>query len=206
MTVPAVDTRDFFGRGLRASALAHAAAFGTLYWSLFVRIPAAREVELDLSQLPRAVTPAPRRAAPRPAAKAWTAPVAGLAPAPAGATEAAETEDPLAGCPPPCPDRPGDFTPATLAASKPRWVAGFITDDDYPKVARQQGQDGAVMLSVFVDATGAVRDVRLLRGSYDALNKAALEKLKVARFEPARDERGRPIPVKLLLPIRFELK
>ncbi len=171
-----------------------------------MREPAVREIELDLTQAPRVASPLAKATAPRPQAKAWTAPTTGLAPAPDAATESAESDEPQPLCPPPCPDTPGDFVPAALAAAKPRWVGGFITDDDYPKVSRQKGQDGSVLLSVFIDATGKVRDVRLLKGSYDALNDVAVKKLKAATFEPARDESGRPIPTKLILPIRFELR
>jgi TonB family protein len=54
-------------------------------------------------------------------------------------------------------------------------------------------------------SNGRVREARIVKGSYEALNKVALEKVKAARFEPARDAAGRPVPAKLLLPIRFEL-
>lgn len=180
--------------------------FGLLYWLMVVRAAAPVTVELDLSEAPRLPAVAPRRSAARPVARTWTAPVAGLAPAPASASEAAESDDPAPTCPPPCPETPGAYVPAAMAARAPRWIAGFITDGDYPKVARQQGQDGRVLLSVFIQADGTVRDVKLLQGSYDELNRVALLKVRAARFEPARDDRGAPIPSKLLLPIRFELK
>lgn len=188
------------------SALGHAILFATLYALLVARERAPVTIDLDLSQAPRMPAVTPHRPSRPAAAKSWTAPLAGLAPAPAGATEAAEHADPLTTCPPPCPETPGAYVPAQMAAAAPRWIAGFITDGDYPKLARQQGQDGRVLLSVFIQADGTVRDVKLLQGSYDALNRVALAKVRAARFEPARDESGRPIPSKLLLPIRFELK
>ena len=188
------------------STAAHALVFGLLYWALVVRTTEPVPIELDLSQAPRLPAVAPRATAPRRTSKTWTAPVAGLAPAPASASEVAEADDPLPTCPPPCPETPGAYVPAAMAARSPRWIAGFITDGDYPKVARQQGQDGRVLVSVFIQADGTVRDVKLLQGSYDELNRVALAKVRTARFEPARDERGEAIPSKLLLPIRFELK
>jgi len=193
--------------GTVVSVALHVILVGALYGLLAERMTNPVPVELDLSQAPLVPTPVARHA---PAViarqKAWTTPVSGLAPAPTGATESPEPEAVVPTCPPPCPDTPGAFVPAGMASAKPRWISGLISDDDYPKIAQRQGQDGLVTLSVFIDAQGRVRDVRLLKGSYDVLNRVALEKLKLARFEPARDATGTPIPVKLVLPIRFELK
>lgn len=201
-----VPGRDRLEPELLVSSAAHAAVFGILHWLLVVGPAEPVTVELDLSQAPRLPAVAPRAVAPRRVAKTWTAPLAGLAPAPDSGTESAESDDPVPTCPPPCPETPGAFVPAAMAAAAPRWIAGFISDADYPRVARQQGQDGRVLLAVFIQADGAVRDVKLLQGSYDELNRVALAKVRAARFEPARDERGIAIPSKLLLPIRFELK
>lgn len=181
----------------------HLLLFGVPYYLLVVRQPPAVVMELDLTQAPRGPRPVPHRS--RAAArKVWTAPTAGLAPAPSSATESAVAEETPA-CPPPCPDTPGDFTPAAMTAQPPRLVEGFLTDADYPKLARKAGQDGRVLLTVFIEADGHVREARVVKGSYEILNNVALEKIKTARFEPARDAAGRPVPAKVLLPIRFEL-
>lgn len=180
----------------------HVLLIGVPYYFLVLRQPPAIVMELDLTQAPRR---APAKHPTRQAAKKiWTAPIAGLAPAPTGATESAAADETPA-CPPPCPDTPGDFTPGAMTAQAPRWVEGFITDADYPKLARKAGQDGRVLLLVFIEADGHVREARVAKGSYPALNQVALDKVKAARFEPARDAAGRPVPAKVLLPIRFEL-
>jgi protein TonB len=92
-----------------------------------------------------------------------------------------------------------------MTAQAPRLVGDFLTDADYPKLARRAGQDGRVLLTVFIEADGHVREARVVKGSYPVLNNVALEKIRTARFEPARDAAGRPVPAKVLLPIRFEL-
>jgi len=185
------------------SILLHLLLFGIPYYLLVVRQPPAVVMELDLTQAPRGPKPVPHRS--RAAAKqVWTAPKEGLAPAPSSATESAAAEETPA-CPPPCPDTPGAYTPAALTAQAPRLVGDFLTDADYPKLARRAGQDGRVLLTVFIEADGHVREARLVKGSYPVLNNVALEKIRTARFEPARDAAGRPVPSKVLLPIRFEL-
>ncbi len=200
---PEVTQRQDAQVSIGFSLVLHLLLFGIPYYWLVVRQPPAVVMELDLTQAPRGPAPRPHRSHAA-AARVWTAPKAGLAHAPSSATEAA-TADETPACPPPCPDTPGDFTPVAMTAQAPRWVAGFITDADYPKLARKAGQDGRVLLTVFIEADGRVRDVRVVKGSYEALNKVAVEKVKAARFEPARDAAGRPVPARLLLPIRFEL-
>lgn len=194
-----------FGSDLSFSLFIHLSLGLFLYWFLVIRQPKLLTLELDLTQAPRVpATMAKPQGRPQPAKK-WTAARKGvLAPAPVQVTESAQEES-VNPCPPPCPDTPGDFIPAGQAARQPRWVEGLIGDNDYPRVAQKAGQDGRVVLAVYIDTNGRVRDVRLLKGSYESLNQVALEKLKAARFEPARDASGQAIPCKLILPIRFEL-
>jgi protein TonB len=100
----------------------------------------------------------------------------------------------------------GRFLSASQVAQLPRWVANLIGPDDYPRAARRKGKDGQVLLSVFIDETGRVRDVRLMQGADEALNEVALRKVREARFTPAYDEKGEPVACKVTLPIRFHLE
>ncbi len=100
----------------------------------------------------------------------------------------------------------GQYIPVEAATRKPRWIANFITTKDYPTIARQNGKDGRVVLTVLIDSEGRVRDVRLLEGSYDVLNEVALRKVKQARFSPAYNDKRKPVSCKVTLPIRFELR
>jgi len=183
------------------SLAVHALVYGIPYYFLVVRIPEMPSVELELSPMPARFNPGPSRRA-TPASEKWS-----IARNEEAARKAAVKAEPVAdsACPPPCPDRPGDFVPAGLAGSGPRWIEGFITDDDYPPNARKLGIEGSVLLAVFIRVDGTVRDVRLVKGNYEALNQAALAKVRASRFVPAMDEAGRPVPCKLVLPIRFEL-
>jgi periplasmic protein TonB len=100
----------------------------------------------------------------------------------------------------------GQFVPSETAARQPRWLRNHITSSDYPLVARREGKDGRVTLSVLIDRDGRVVDARVLEGAYDALNAAALRGVRRAVFSPAYDAQGRPVACRLTLPIRFELR
>lgn len=97
------------------------------------------------------------------------------------------------------------FLPAAAASRIPEWVDGLITEDDYPPVARKQGKEGKVVVTVAIDATGQVKDVQVTEGSYPEFNQLVLERLRHARFRPARDQNDNPIAVRMSLPIVFEL-
>ncbi len=197
--------RNFLAQGIVASAGSHLIVISLAYFFLVVRHPDPITVELDLSLAPRRAPLIAKRAKPKRApVKKWVLPADGLAPATVSTTESAEEEF-VDACPPPCPDRPGDFISTALTKQPPRWVDGFLEEKDYPRVARKRGQDGRVILRVFIDAAGFVRDVQLLKGSYPALNETAMKKVREARFSPALNDAGQPVPAKLVLPIRFEL-
>jgi len=100
----------------------------------------------------------------------------------------------------------GRYRSASEVAQLPRWVGNFIGPGDYPRKARRKGKDGQVLLSVFIDEIGRVRDVRLMQGADEALNEVALRKVREARFTPAYDEKGEPVACKVTLPIRFQLQ
>lgn len=61
---------------------------------------------------------------------------------------------------------------------------------DYPKGARQRGEQGDVTLEIVVSESGCVGDVRVASSSgYSELDEAAVKAVKSARFTPAK--RGR---------------
>jgi TonB family protein len=124
------------------------------------------------------------------------------------------TEEPILSAPvadnpnlngPPGPGTAPEWVPASLAAHSPDWVEGFITEDDYPPVARKQGKEGRVVAVALIDAQGIVRDVQITEGSYPEFNQLVLERLKAAKFLPARDQNNQPIGVRMTIPIVFEL-
>lgn len=215
--------------GLMISTLVHISLAGSLYYGLILREPPPIVAELDLSMTP--LLPAIPNAGGGYGAKpseTWTLPktkeTMAPVPAPEPAAESKEEvvkEENAAPCPEPCNEAQmgngsgwgggtgegeGQYIPVEQASRKPRWVRNFITSRDYPLIARQQGKDGRVVLSILIDTDGKVRDARLLEGSYEALNEVALRKVKDAVFTPAYDQENRAVSCKVTLPIRFELR
>jgi protein TonB len=217
--------------GVLLSTLVHAGAGGGLYYALVIDKPEPIEVEIDLSMVPlvppdTAPTEPPPPAAPPPPPPTWTLPKPEELPPPPVVEETPEPEPPPTQVveeaqpepqevpPPPveqvasvsAADIEKRYLPASQAARQPRWVGNRISDNDYPRVAKRDGKDGLVVVSVLIDEAGRVQDVRLLRGSYEELNDVALRKVREGIFTPAYNGDGQAVAIKAMLPVRFELE
>lgn len=196
----------FTSASLVASVALHASAGGSFYlWVTFGRNMHLHDVELSAAPLvPRAAN----SAAPEQVNDDWFLVQKNrrhLKPA----EQTKEVPREASACQGKCPEGStglGDFVQASDAHRKPRWVGNFITANDYPLLAAQQGKDGRVVLSVIIDSDGRVRDAQLLEGSYDALNEVALRKVRDAVFSPAYDKDGNAVACRVRVPIRFELR
>ena len=77
---------------------------------------------------------------------------------------------------------------------------------DYPKGARQRGEQGSVVLEIRVNEKGAVDDVSVVGSSgFAELDAAAVSAAKAARFSPARSGRDAVASVARLT-LTFRLK
>jgi len=75
----------------------------------------------------------------------------------------------------------------------------------YPRLARQLGQEGLVILSVEIDEKGLARDVKIAKSSgYKLLDEAAVKTVQGWIFIPAT-KKGRPVSSNVEMPIRFKL-
>jgi protein TonB len=75
----------------------------------------------------------------------------------------------------------------------------------YPRMARQLGQEGRVILSVEINAGGLVQSVTVLKSSgYKLLDDAAVKTVQGWIFIPAV-RNGRPAASKLEIPVLFKL-
>lgn len=84
---------------------------------------------------------------------------------------------------------------------------GYLSNPkpDYPEEARQQHQEGVVLLDVLVDANGRAGDVSVSRSSgFAALDDAAVQAVKRWIFEPARTG-GVAVSSRVKVPVRFSL-
>ena len=129
------------------------------------------------------------------------------APLPQKVTAAAEPQQEQAvDCPAPCPDRASDWAVVGSTSRRPVWADGWITESDYPQELRAQGREGTVKVEVLIDAEGYVRGVNVISSTDPRFTAVVVEKLKKARFDPALDSSGRPIAVRMAMPIIFELR
>jgi len=76
----------------------------------------------------------------------------------------------------------------------------------YPRIARERGYQGTVLLEVFVNSSGRVEELRVDSSSgFQVLDEAAISAVKGWTFEPGqRGERNVAMWVKV--PVRFELE
>lgn len=77
---------------------------------------------------------------------------------------------------------------------------------EYPKGARQRGEQGTVVLDAVVGAAGRAADISVIRSSgYADLDEAAVHALRAAKFRPAK-YKGRAVESTARLTLEFRLK
>ena len=104
--------------------------------------------------------------------------------------------------PPPPPEGPRvkfipyDDPPIPLKPIRPR----------YPEIAQEAGIEGTVVVQVFVDEKGRVKDTVILKGIPNTgLDEAATEAIRKVRFRPAK-QTERAVGVWISIPVNFRLK
>jgi protein TonB len=94
--------------------------------------------------------------------------------------------------------------PVGQVANPPQLISRVVPD--YPRLARQRGIEGLVVLEAVLDLQGKIEeDIKVLQ-SIPPLDDAAIKALRQWRFKPAQDHHGRVVRVILEVPIRFVLK
>ncbi len=94
---------------------------------------------------------------------------------------------------------PPDFVPF----EKPPAVIKRV-DPKYPDLARKAGIEGRVILKVWIDKRGKVKDVVVLKSSAEMLDAAAIAAAKQWEFTPAMMKLG-PVDVWSTLTFNFRL-
>ena len=76
----------------------------------------------------------------------------------------------------------------------------------YPEIAQEAGIEGTVVVQVFVDDKGRVKETVILKGIPNTgLDEAASDAIRDVRFRPAR-QRERAVGVWISIPVNFRLK
>ncbi len=79
-------------------------------------------------------------------------------------------------------------------------------DPEYPEIAQEAGIEGTVIIQVFVDEKGRVKETIVLKGIPNTgLDEAAIEAIRKTRFKPAK-QRERPVGVWISIPVNFKLQ
>lgn len=151
--------------------------------------------------------PAPLNAplpAPSPAPAATPAPPLAPAPPAAAATPAAAVVVPPAPLPvaqptaPPAPAMPKQVSASAVRYRVPPAV-------EVPMASRRLGEQGTVLLRVWVDARGVPKEVLLHRSSgFARLDEQAIQAMRQARFQPLA-ENGQAIEWVVIAPLQYEL-
>jgi len=76
----------------------------------------------------------------------------------------------------------------------------------YPLMAKRRGEEGTVLLEVFVESHGGVTKIDIAKSSsYSLLDKAAIEAIKKWQFIPAK-RFGQFVSSSVIIPVTFKLK
>ncbi len=208
----------------RAASLAvtvalHAAAFGALLQLDAVRKPLAEALPLMVNLItpPKPEPPPPPKVEPpkpRPVAKQPVPQVQAPEPPPILAAETTAPgavhlapvpkaePAPVVVAPPPAP------RPVPVPVQPPSFDAAYLKNPPpvFPATSKRRGEQGQVILRVFVTAEGLAERVEIRTSSgHERLDRAAHDAVHQWRFVPAR-QGDRPVPAWVLVPIDFKLE
>ncbi len=123
-----------------------------------------------------------------------------------------DIEEPLANLPPPPPPEEEEEEPEpeifVVVEEMPDLIGGLGEIQKkirYPEIARKAGVEGRVILQFIVDENGNVTEPAVVRGIGAGCDEEALRVVREAKFKPGK-QRGKPVKVKMSLPITFKLK
>ncbi len=76
---------------------------------------------------------------------------------------------------------------------------------EYPEMARKAGMEGLVVVGFVVEPDGSVSNVHIIKSAGKILDDAAIKAVKKLHFKPGK-QRGKPVRVRMALPVRFKLQ
>lgn len=75
----------------------------------------------------------------------------------------------------------------------------------YPEIAKRAGIEGKVFVMAFINETGHVDDVKIIKGIGAGCDEAALNAVKETKFTPGK-QKGKPVKTQVSIPIVFKLQ
>lgn len=122
-----------------------------------------------------------------------------------------DLDEPVAEAPPPPePEEEEEEEPEifVVVENMPELIGGLASIQSkikYPEMAKKAGVEGRVIVQFIVDENGNVQDPQVVRGLGAGLDEEAVRAVKMAKFKPGQ-QRGKPVKVKMSLPITFRLR
>ncbi len=90
----------------------------------------------------------------------------------------------------------------------PQPVGGLKTIQEkvhYTEIARRAGVEGTVYIQAKINKNGDVVNATVIKGLGAGLDEEALNAVKLTKFVPGK-QRGKPVNVKMTIPVKFVLK
>jgi TonB family protein len=101
--------------------------------------------------------------------------------------------------------RAGTSAPKAGAVAKPARLRRALASPVYPVRAAQFGVEGEVRVAYTVNVKGRAREVVILAGQNQGFDEEVYRVLRQARFHPARDASGQPVPSRYMTTFHFSL-
>jgi len=95
-----------------------------------------------------------------------------------------------------------------FAEEMPEPIGGLKAIQDkvvYTEIAQRSGIEGTVYIEAKIDRDGNVVDAVIKKGVGGGLDESALRAVKLTKFYPGK-QRGIPVKVKMVIPIKFVLR
>jgi len=112
---------------------------------------------------------------------------------------------------PPLRDRPKvveDDAPFIWVEEMPEPIGGIKAIQEkvvYTEIAVLAGIEGTVIVEAIIDKDGNVIDAKIIRNIGGGLGESAMNAVRITKFIPGK-QRGKPVKVKVTIPIKFVLK
>jgi periplasmic protein TonB len=100
----------------------------------------------------------------------------------------------------------------TVVEQQPEFEGGYevlmnfiIKNMQYPPAARRMGVDGTVHVSFLVSKTGAISEIKVLRGIMAECDKEAMRVVGLMPPWKPGMQNGKPVNVRMIMPLKFRL-
>lgn len=83
-------------------------------------------------------------------------------------------------------------------------MASIVKLIKYPEIARQSQVQGRVYILAYIDENGVCSEAKVIKGIGAGCDEAAVEAVKSVKYTTGKNK-GKPVKVKLSLPLEFRL-